>query len=129
MPPTVTFSLIQELVHRDGVRIALSGRDDVLLEPVLQLLIKHLSDPRFGTTVCNLAGIVIGAPKVLSSWNFANIPVEMYSSVLGQSPVIDGLFLRLKKKLTAELKFQKEVVKLKGAVDMLMSASALRQIS
>lgn len=60
MPPSVTFSLIQELVHRDGVRIALSGRDDVLLEPILQLLIKHLSDPRFGTMVGSVAGVVIG---------------------------------------------------------------------
>jgi UTP15 C terminal len=60
VPPAVTFSLIQELVRRDGVRIALAGRDDVLLEPVLNLLIKHLSDPRFGEMVCDIASIVIG---------------------------------------------------------------------
>jgi U3 small nucleolar RNA-associated protein 15 len=60
VPPAVAFSLIQELVHRDGVRIALAGRDDVLLEPVLNLLIKHLSDPRFGEMVCDVASIVIG---------------------------------------------------------------------
>jgi U3 small nucleolar RNA-associated protein 15 len=60
VPPAVTFSLIQELVHRDGMRIALAGRDDVLLEPVLNLLIKHLSDPRFGEMVCDVASIVIG---------------------------------------------------------------------
>ncbi|KIM20011.1 hypothetical protein M408DRAFT_79767 [Serendipita vermifera MAFF 305830] len=112
VPPTVTFSLIQELVQRDGVRIALAGRDDVLLEPVLNLLIRHLSDPRFGEMVCDIASIVI----------------EMYSSVLGQSPIIDVLFMRLQKKLAAELKFQKEVVKLKGAVDMIIASSALVQL-
>ena len=60
VPPTVTFSLIQELVHRDGIRMALAGRDDVMLEPVLHLFLTYVSDPRFGELVCDLAGIVIG---------------------------------------------------------------------
>ena len=40
--------------------MALAGRDDVMLEPVLQLLLKYVSDPRFGELVCDLAGIVTG---------------------------------------------------------------------
>lgn len=60
VPPTTTFSLIQELIHRDGLRTALSGRDDVLLEPILRLLLKHVADPRFGEMVCDVAGVVIG---------------------------------------------------------------------
>jgi len=51
---------MQELIHRDGLRSALSGRDDVLLEPVLRLLLKHVTDPRFGEMVCDVAGVVIG---------------------------------------------------------------------
>ena len=60
VPPMVAFSLIQELVHRDGIRMALAGRDDVMLEPVLHLLLTYVSDPRFGELACDLAGIVIG---------------------------------------------------------------------
>ncbi|CAG7848682.1 U3 small nucleolar RNA-associated protein 15 homolog [Serendipita indica DSM 11827] len=112
VPPTVTFSLIQELIHRDGVRMALSGRDDVALEPIIRLLLKHLTDPRFGETVCDIATVVI----------------DMYSSVLGQSPLIDILFVRLQKKLAAELRFQKEIVKLKGALDMILATSALNLV-
>lgn len=56
----MTFSLIQELIHRDGLRVALAGRDDVLLEPVLRLLIKHVTDPRFGELVVDLATVLIG---------------------------------------------------------------------
>jgi hypothetical protein len=59
VPPATAFSLIQELKHRDGLRIALAGRDDVLLEPILHLLLKHVADPRFGQLVCELAGTVI----------------------------------------------------------------------
>uniref|UniRef100_A0A0W0FJS0 Putative Trp-Asp repeats-containing protein n=1 Tax=Moniliophthora roreri TaxID=221103 RepID=A0A0W0FJS0_MONRR len=83
VPPTITFALIQELIHRDGLRIALSYRDDVLLEPVVRLLVKYVSDPRFGELVCDMAKVVI----------------EMYTPILGQSPVIDNLFVRLRKKV------------------------------
>lgn len=60
VPPTTTFSLIQELIHRDGLRIALAGRDDVLLEPILRLLLKYIADPRFGELAADITGIVIG---------------------------------------------------------------------
>ncbi|KAI0638181.1 WD40 repeat-like protein [Trametes polyzona] len=109
VPPTTAFSLIQELIHRDGLRTALAGRDDVLLEPVLRLLLKHVTDPRFGEMVCDVANVVI----------------EMYTPVLGQSPLIDTLFVRLRKKVTAEIRFQKELVKAKGALDMLLASAAL----
>lgn len=61
VPPSTSFSLIQELIHRDGLRSALAGRDDVLLEPVLRLLLKYVADPRFGVLVCDVATLVTGA--------------------------------------------------------------------
>ncbi|KAF4601997.1 hypothetical protein EYR40_005198 [Pleurotus pulmonarius] len=109
VPPTVTFSLIQELIARDGLRSALSGRDDVLLEPILRYLIKYVADPRFGQTVCDVAAFLI----------------DMYSPVLGQSPLMDTLFLRLQKKVTAEVRFQRSLVQTKGALDMLFASTAL----
>ncbi|KAI0774266.1 WD40 repeat-like protein [Fomes fomentarius] len=109
VPPTTTFSLIQELIHRDGLRTALAGRDDVLLEPILRLLLKHITDPRFGEMVCDVANVVI----------------DMYTPVLGQSPLIDTLLVRLRKKAAAEMRFQKELIKAKGALDMLLASAAL----
>ncbi|KAJ4478160.1 Trp-Asp repeat-containing protein [Lentinula aciculospora] len=108
VPPTTTFALIQELIHRDGLRIALAGRDDVLLEPVLRLLVKHVTDYRFGEMVCDVAGLVI----------------HMYTPILGQSPLIDTLFLRLRKKVQAELRFQKDIRRTEGALDMIFSVVA-----
>lgn len=52
--------MVQELIYRDALRAALAGRDDVLLEPVLQLLLKHSTDPRFSALACHVASIVIG---------------------------------------------------------------------
>ncbi|KIJ70519.1 hypothetical protein HYDPIDRAFT_172320 [Hydnomerulius pinastri MD-312] len=109
VPPVTAFSLIQELVHRDGLRSALSGRDDVFLEPVLRLLVKHVTDPRFGEIVCDVSTLLI----------------EMYTPVLGQSPLIDSLFLRLRKKVLAEIRFQKELRKARGTLEMVFSSVAL----
>ncbi|KIJ20061.1 hypothetical protein PAXINDRAFT_107747 [Paxillus involutus ATCC 200175] len=109
VPPVTAFSLIQELIHRDGLRRALSGRDDVLLEPVLRLLVKHVTDPRFGEMVCDVSTLLI----------------DMYAPVLGQSPLIDSLFLRLRKKVLAEIRFQKELKKAKGTLEMVFSSVAL----
>ncbi|KAF9057608.1 WD40 repeat-like protein [Panaeolus papilionaceus] len=106
--PNVTFSLIQELIHRDGLRVALAGRDDVLLEPVLRLLIKHVTDPRFGELVVDLATVLI----------------DMYNTVLGQAPLIDALFRKLRKKIDMELKFQAQVAKAMGALTMLLATNA-----
>jgi U3 small nucleolar RNA-associated protein 15 len=112
VPPTTTFSLIQELIHRDGLRSALAGRDDVLLEPILRLLLKHVTDPRFSGLVCDVTMIIM----------------DMYQAVLGQSPIIDGLFIRLRRKVQAELRLQKELVRVQGALDMLFSAVAFANV-
>lgn len=125
VPPTTTFSLISELTHRDGLRTALGGRDDVSLEPVLRLLIKHVSDPRFGNMCCDVSCIVIGASHSQNFYCTTNTHTDMYTSVLGRSPLIDTLFLRLRRKLDQELKFQRELHLLGGALDMILASAAL----
>jgi len=109
-PPTVVFSLIQELVQRDGLKAALASRDDVFLEPVLRLLLKHVADPRFSDAVCDVAAIVL----------------DIYRPVIGQSPLVDRLLRSLHRKVEAELKFQRELRQLQGALDMLIASAALR---
>lgn len=118
--------MIQELIHRDGLKIALAGRDDVLLEPVLRLLLKHVTDPRFGELVCDVARVLIG--KSSYSWllrNYLDRPTDMYQTVVGQAPLIDSLFARLHKKISAELKFQAELRRMRGALDMIILSSQI----
>lgn len=105
--PITSFSLIQELIHRDGLKSALAGRDDVLLEPILRLLVKYVTDPRFGQLVCDVTILVL----------------DMYSAVLGQSPLIDSLFLQLRKKVATEIRLQKELVRTKGALSMILAST------
>ena len=49
----------------------------------------------------------------------------MYATALGQSPLIDALVLRLRRKVAAELRFQREVASVRGALDMLLAGAAL----
>jgi U3 small nucleolar RNA-associated protein 15 len=116
--------LIQELIHRDGLRSALAGRDDVLLEPVLRTLVKYVTDPRFGEISCDIASAVIGPCTMFINISAADNLPEMYSPVLGQSPLIDSLFLQLRKKVAAEIRFQKELIKTKSALDMVFASTA-----
>ncbi|KAH8830956.1 WD40 repeat-like protein [Flagelloscypha sp. PMI_526] len=92
VPPTTTFSLIHELVVRDGLRSALSGRDEVMLEPMITVLLKYVSDPRFGELVCDITKLLI----------------ELYTPLIGQSPLIDTLLLRLRKKSNKNLNSKKK---------------------
>lgn len=56
-----TFALFTELIHRDGLPIALANRQDLSLEPVLNFLIKHITSPRYCITAADVATVLIGA--------------------------------------------------------------------
>jgi U3 small nucleolar RNA-associated protein 15 len=49
----------------------------------------------------------------------------MYAPIIGQAPLIDALFLRMRKKVAEELRFQEEVLKAKGALTMILSSAVL----
>jgi len=106
-PAVTTVSLIQELIHRDGLKQALAGRDDNTLEPLTQFLVRNINNPRYTALLVDVSTVVI----------------EMYSAVLGQSPLIDELFLRLRTKVKAEIAFQKQLLAVVGSMEMLFAKS------
>lgn len=110
--PATTFALIQELVLRDALRIALSGRDDVTLEPILAFLARHITDTRFGEMASEVAGVII----------------DMYTPVLGRSTLIDEMIGKLQSRIERELGFQRELMKLRGALDMTLAQAAMSQL-
>jgi len=106
------------------LKIALSGRDDVLLEPILRLLVKYVTDPRFGELVCDVARLLIGESIYIFSMPLILImPTEIYQPVIGQADLIDSLFVRLHKKVMVELRFQAELQRTGGALSMMISSS------
>lgn len=106
-PAVTTVSLIQELIHRDGLRQALSGRDDISLEPLAQFLVRNINNPRYTALLVDVTMVMI----------------DMYTAVLGQSPLIDELFVRLRAKVKLEIAFQKQLLAVVGSMEMLFAKS------
>ncbi|GAA5841471.1 hypothetical protein JCM9279_000664 [Rhodotorula babjevae] len=105
--PATAFALMDELIRRDGLPIALANRTDLTLEPVLSFLVKHITHPRYSTLAADIASVL----------------VDIYTPTLGLSPLIDTLFSRLRRKLDEELDFQRELTQVQGALDMVFSSS------
>lgn len=106
--PVIGVSLLEELVHREALRIALCGRDEAGLEPVLTFITKHITNPRYSSLLIDVADMLF----------------EIYAGVLGQSAVIDTLFVQLNTKLRAEIKFQQHLTQLLGTMEIILAAGA-----
>ncbi|KAJ1679284.1 snoRNA-binding rRNA-processing protein [Spiromyces aspiralis] len=100
-------SLLQELMHRDGLRQALAGRDELSLDPVVRFLIKYIAYPRYSSLLIDVA----------------NTLLDIYGPVLGQSAAMSELLGRLRHRIKVELRLQGELQKLMGSMDMLIAAS------
>lgn len=53
------------------------------------------------------------------------LAADTYSSVLGQSPLVDDLFGRIWAKVTEEVRLQRELAQVRGALEMVLARSAL----
>eukprot|EP01134_Creolimax_fragrantissima_P004839 CFRG4839T1 len=105
--PVIVVSLIEELAHRDGLKIAVSGRDEVALTPLLQFLVKNVANPRYSSLLLEVTNMVL----------------DVYVQVLGKSQAIDELVLKLGNKVSIELEFQKKMMELSGALELIMSGA------
>ncbi|ORY29620.1 57.7 kda trp-asp repeats-containing protein [Naematelia encephala] len=110
--PSTTFALIQELIQQDALRVALGGRDDVTLEPLLRFIVTYITDPRFGELAADVVGCI----------------VDLYTPVLGRSPVLDELLAKIQDRIERELNFQRELMKLKGGLEMTLAQAAMSQL-
>ncbi len=58
--PVVVVSLLNELVQREGLQIALSGRDDQALKPILEFASRNISNPRYTSLLISVAEVILG---------------------------------------------------------------------
>ncbi|KAI9010407.1 WD40-repeat-containing domain protein [Phycomyces nitens] len=105
----VVVALLQELIHRDGLKTAITGRDDVSLEPLVRFLVKNIHHPRYTKLLVDVADVVI----------------DVYTPVFGQSPLIDDLMKQLSTKVKQEITFQKELTQTIAALDMIFTRSGV----
>lgn len=107
--PLVVVTILEELNRRSGLTIALTGRDESTLEPLLSFAARYVSHPRYARL------IVVVAHKVL----------DLYACVLGHSDSIDELFLKLHRQVKSEVGFQRQVMRVMGSLDAIVNASIM----
>ena len=102
LPMTIT--LLTALRHRSATRTALSGRDDVSLQPIYKWVCKHITDPRY-VNLCVDIGMLV---------------LELYSEHMGESPVIDQLTCQLHRAVRIEVERSQQAWQTRGMLGMLM---------
>ena len=107
--PLVVVTVLEELGRRNGLTIALTGRDEVTLEPLLAFCARYISNPRYAMLIVQVMERIL----------------DLYSTVLGQSDAIDELFLKLRKQVKLEYSFHKEIIKVLGSLDGVINSSIL----
>eukprot|EP00043_Microstomoeca_roanoka_P009156 m.87213 g.87213 ORF g.87213 m.87213 type:complete len:367 (-) comp14497_c0_seq1:2050-3150(-) len=106
-PVLVKASFLHELVQREGLRTALSNRDDASLEPILRFVVKNITNPRYTRLLVNVAHLIL----------------DIYAPGIGMSRDIDTLFAQLASRLRAELSFQQSLMQTMGCLDAILAAN------
>ncbi|EEP81279.1 conserved hypothetical protein [Uncinocarpus reesii 1704] len=96
-------TLLTALRHRAALRTALSGRDEVTLQPILKWVHKSISDPRLVDLCVEVSMNVL----------------DLYSGHLGQSVQIDRLIDKLRRRVQEEVDRAQNAWQTKGMLDML----------
>ena len=104
--PVVVITVLEELARRSGLVIALSGRDEVALEPLLSFVSRYVSHPRYSRLIILVADRLI----------------DLYGGVLGHSDAIDELFLKLQRQVRMEVSFQRNIMQVMGSLDNIINS-------
>ena len=109
--PLVVVTVLEELLRRSGLTIALSDRDETTLEPLLAFTARYVSHPRYAKLILQVVHRMI----------------DLYADVLGKSDAIDELFLKLQKQVKAEVAFQRQAMKVVGSLDGIIAANVIKE--
>lgn len=103
-PPLEVLTLLLALRHRSAVRVALEGRDERSVQPVLRWVAAHVVDPRY-VSVCVEVGIHL---------------IELYAEYAGGSAELAQGFKTLRKRVLGEVEKAKAACETSGMVDGLI---------
>lgn len=104
--PRLILACFTELIAYDTLSIALSGRDEMRLLPVLRFVSKSIQNPEFSFISLNVLS------KIL----------DIYGENIGQSSEIDECLTIIFRKMESELLVTNELTKIGGQLDMISSS-------
>ena len=103
---TAIITLLTALRHRSATRTALSGRDDVSLQPIFKWVCKHITNPHH-VNLCVDIGMLI---------------LDLYSAHMGESPDVDHLMARLHRVVRMEVEKSQQAWQTEGMLAMLVNS-------
>ncbi|MCJ1341416.1 hypothetical protein MMC09_006712 [Bachmanniomyces sp. S44760] len=101
-------TLLTALRHRSAMRNALSGRDEMTLQPILRWTCRYITNPKY-VNLCVDVGVLI---------------LDLYSTHMGQSQEIDNMMRELHRIVRREVARAQQAWQTKGMLDMLLTAPA-----
>lgn len=104
----IIVTVLEELIYRRALGIAISNRDPAGLEPLLTFIVKQIDNTRYAALLTDITNLVL----------------DRYSTVLGQNVVLDELFVKLKQKVEAELAFHQQSTELTGALEIILASAS-----
>lgn len=107
--PLAVIAVLEELSRRTGLTIALSGRDEESLVPLLAFSARYISNPKYSKLITSVVH------KIL----------DMYAGILGHSEEIDELFVKLQRAVKAETVFQRQIARVLGSLDGIISVATM----
>lgn len=99
----LTVTCLEELKKRGKVRVALSGRDESTLEPMLTWCYKMIDDPRDVAIIADYLGLIL----------------EMYNDLISQRPALEELVWNIQARVDQEIQKCEEAQKITGMLELL----------
>eukprot|EP00188_Purpureofilum_apyrenoidigerum_P003908 Plantae.Rhodophyta-Purpureofilum_apyrenoidigerum.ctg4221.p1 GENE.Plantae.Rhodophyta-Purpureofilum_apyrenoidigerum.ctg4221~~Plantae.Rhodophyta-Purpureofilum_apyrenoidigerum.ctg4221.p1 ORF type:complete len:536 (+),score=64.22 Plantae.Rhodophyta-Purpureofilum_apyrenoidigerum.ctg4221:134-1741(+) len=105
-----TAAVLEDLLHRNGLRIAVSNRSPDRLLPLLSLIERNISNSRYTKVMIELANIIM----------------DVYVKVLGRFRLVDQALFRVLRIVQRELRTENELMRLMGLLDIATSGVSER---
>ncbi|XP_017267728.1 U3 small nucleolar RNA-associated protein 15 homolog isoform X1 [Kryptolebias marmoratus] len=109
--PDIAVAVITELDRRGTLKNALAGRDEEQLSRLLNFLMGNMFDTRFTPILVTAAELIL----------------DIYQSVIGQSAVIDRQLIKLQELLEREIDYEKNLLEILGMLDTMFASSLPRK--
>lgn len=109
----VVFSVLKALMHRNALHIALSGRDETTLQPLLKCMIQLIQMPDYADFIIPVCDTIL----------------DLYAPVIMHSEGVTMLLKELRDSLNVVITRQMALMRLLGGVDVILGSHSSPQVS
>lgn len=103
---SATTTLLVALRHRSAMRTAVSGRDEVTLQPILKWVCTFITNPQYVRLCVDIGALIL----------------DLYSTQIGQSKNIDNLMRRLHTRVRREVNRSQQAWQTQGMLGLLLES-------